>query len=183
MNNEESAYPGDKGAKDVREEPDEQEAQVIDTFKGNEAFQPRAWERLDRGERLAALQGAEDAIAGIQRRDPLPVRVQEGAREGDYGGYNGHEILIGKDSIGNEPVNEVVNTLAHEGRHAYQDYAMEHPDVHHDPKEVAAWRYNIYDTGYIEPEVDPVGYRNQPVEADAWAYGDRIEAGVYGGER
>ena len=42
-------------------------------------------------------------------------------------------------------------------------------------------RANIHVTGYIDPEVDPVSYRNQPVEADAWAYGDRIEAGVYGG--
>lgn len=166
---------------DERDGPEEKEARVIDVLKGSMSLQPQAWERLDRDKRLAALQEAENMIAGVQGRDPLPVRVQEGAGEGEYGGYNGREILVGQRSIEKGPVNEVVNTLAHEGRHAYQDYAMEHPDVHHDPDEVAAWRANIHVTGYIDPEVDPVAYRNQPVEADAWAYGDRIEAGVYGG--
>ncbi len=177
-----SVNPGSEGAKDAREGPDEQEVRIIDAIKQNEAFQPRVWERLDRDQQLVALQETENTIAGIQGRASLPVRVWKGGEEGEYGGYNGYEILIGEYSIENDSVNEVVNTLAHEGRHAYQDYAIEHPDVHHDPDEVAAWRDNIYSAGYIDPDDDPIGYRNQPVEGDAWAYGDRIEAGIYGGE-
>ncbi len=80
-----SVNPGSEGTRDARKGSNAQEARIIDALKQNGAFQPQAWNRLDRDQQLTALQGAENTIAGIQGRGPLPVRVREGMGEGESG--------------------------------------------------------------------------------------------------
>jgi len=131
---------------------------------------------------LSSLQQAEDEAAQIQGRDPKPVAIDEGAEEGEYGYYDGSTIYIGEHSLNNDDVSEVANTLAHEGRHAYQDYAIEHPGFHPDTGEVQSWEENQQPGNYVKPDQGQAAYLNQPVERDAWPYGDRIANGVYGVE-
>lgn len=71
------------------------------------------------------------------------------------------------------------NTLAHEGYHAYQDYAERHSDLHADQAQLERWMNNDAEGNYIPYEQDPEGYAAQPVEADAFAYGDRVEHLLY----
>jgi hypothetical protein len=113
---------------------------------------------------------------------PPPSIEPYAASPGDYGAYqpDTHEIGIGDWSLEKDDgVEEVVNSLAHEDRHAYQNWAIEHPGFHPDPAEVEAWRQNCED--YVTVDQDPVLYREQPIEADAWDYGDRIAARLYRG--
>ena len=64
---------------------------------------------------------------------------------------------------------QLIDTVIHEGRHAYQSYAIEHPSVHGDTpearKEVEGWAKNegkYYSHG--------LRYYVQPQEADAYSY-------------
>jgi hypothetical protein len=76
---------------------------------------------------------------------------------------------------------KAVDTIAHEGRHAYQHYAIEHPGFHPDAAQTSAWAANFHN--YLTAEQYGFeAYRNQPVEADAWAFGQAIRDRLYGGQ-
>ncbi len=167
--------PGTEG-----DAPSEQEAQISEAWRGIDGLQPDQWADASQEERLATLQQAEDAAASIQGRDPMPVGVDSDVDDDVYGYYDGDRIAIGEYSLNNHDVSDVANTVAHEGRHAYQDYAVEHPGFHANDDEVQSWKENMEPGNYISPEEDPEGYRDQPIERDAWGYGDRVTAGVYG---
>ncbi|MCA1597465.1 MAG: hypothetical protein LC769_00330 [Chloroflexi bacterium] len=158
-----------------------QEARIIDAWKDIDGLQPSRWATAGQEERMVALQQAEDEAAHIQGRHPLPVVIDYQAGAVDYGYYDGHAINIGKYSLDNDAVPEIANTLAHEGRHAYQDYAITYPGLHDSDEEVRAWEENMRPRNYVMFEDDPEGYYAQPVEADAWSFGDRIMSGVYTG--
>ena len=80
-----------------------------------------------------------------------------------------------------EAYKDVLDTIIHEGRHAYQHYNVDQKCVHDSLSEVNTWRENFYDPQYryysgntlvvIGPnKVGNVGYRlyyYQPVEIDA----------------
>ena len=159
-----------------------QEARIIDAWRGIDGLRPERWAKAGQEERVVALQQAENEAARIQGRHPLPIVIDHAAGEVDYGYYDGHTINIGKYSLDNDAVHDIANTLAHEGRHAYQDYAIAHPGLHNSDEEVRAWEENMRPGGYIMFENDPEGYYAQPVEVDARSYGDRIMFGVYLGE-
>ena len=99
----------------------------------------------------------------------------------DYGYYDdkNHELCFGSSSLENDGAREVVNTLAHERptrlsevghRKSWRPY----PDT----EELKVWEAS--DKNYIRYEEDPVEYRKQPIEKDAWDYGDRIAERLYG---
>lgn len=68
---------------------------------------------------------------------------------------------------------EVMTTIMHESRHAFQDFAINHPDrVNVDDNTIAQWSYNF--AHYINPEFDFEAYLNQPIEADANNFADMI---------
>ena len=70
---------------------------------------------------------------------------------------------------------DVIDTIAHEGRHAYQHYAVEHPGFHPDEHEVEYWRAN-FET-YLQPNLYGFdAYWMQPVEVDARRYGGVVSA-------
>jgi len=161
----------------------EQEGQVVEAWKGIDGLQRAQWADASQEERLATLQKAENGAANIQGRDPMPVTLDTEARPEEKGYYDGERIRIGEYSLNNDDVSEVANTLAHEGRHAYQDYAIEHPGFHSDGDDVRSWRENMQPGNYVEPDDQRFNYdeyRNQPIERDAFRYGDTIEQGVYG---
>ncbi len=104
-------------------------------------------------------------IAAVQGRPAVDIFSYD-ADPDDYGYYDGNtnRIGIGAHSLAHDAVNDVVDTLAHEGRHAYQEWAIDHPDAHGDPREVEAWRHNFADANYMSPAVDYAEYLLQPVE-------------------
>ncbi|MCM1352934.1 MAG: hypothetical protein NC250_09420, partial [Alistipes senegalensis] len=64
---------------------------------------------------------------------------------------------------------EILDTLIHEGRHAYQDYNMNEREVHPRRSEIDSWRENE-SCGYYSGDASELGarlYRFQPQETDA----------------
>jgi len=161
-------------------ETEGQIADGIESLNNIPEIKPDTWSNLDIYEREAALQSVEERMAEIQERPSVPV-IPVDLPPDQYGGWDGEAITINANHLaGDKPVSENVDTIVHEGRHAYQDYALSHPETVSDPAVVDAWRENMEPGNYIDPSLDPEGYVNQPIEADAWGYAAEIQNGVYG---
>lgn len=160
---------------------DDYERGIVESLGEVEGIRPERWESANSEERLGALNEVEQRMAEHQGRPAVEVRIQE-AGGGSFGFYDhdGKRIFVGSYALAHAGAQENVDTIVHEGRHAYQYHAVEHPGFHPDENEVAAWRENLKPENYVRFEEDPELYANQPVERDAWAYGRRIARGVYG---
>jgi hypothetical protein len=142
-------------------------------------LQPEVWQSLDPGDRVGVLQSVENLMAEIQGRPPLSV-VSETLGPGSFGAYDGSTIKINSDQInGNDiGVEEFFDTVVHEGRHAYQQYAIENPGIINNQAIIQAWSANF--ENYLSAELYGMDiYINQPVEADAWSYATQIRDGIY----
>lgn len=157
-----------------------QEQQAVEVLSQNEKLTPEAWKELNQTERLAAVQDVENTISGIQGRAPVPIEIDPSLEKGTVGSYNleSQSIQISKRHLQSNNVHEVVNTIAHEGRHAYQHYAIHNPGFHPNQTEVAAWNENFHNYMSVR-DYGLEMYHNQPVEADAWAYGNTVADGLY----
>lgn len=161
-------------------ETEGQVADAIESLNTIPEIQPDNWENTEINERLSALQTVEANMAEIQGRPSVPV-IPVDLPPNQYGGWDGEAITINANHLaGDMPVSENVDTIVHEGRHALQSFAVSHPEVVSDPAVVDAWRENMEPGNYVDPALDPEGYVNQPVEADAWGYAAAIQDGVYG---
>ena len=69
---------------------------------------------------------------------------------------------------------DVLDTLIHEGRHAYQDYNLNVRETHPRHGEVANWNLNEF---YGYQDVENCGfkaYAMQPMETDARAFAEDV---------
>jgi hypothetical protein len=152
----------------------------IEALWDMEALWPAVWERLSVEERLSALQEVEQRLAAVEGRPAVEV-VAAVLGPHTNGEYDFREIRISAERLSQDDVAGLVETVAHEGRHCYQHYAIWYPWRHHDQAEVQAWRVNFEPGNYLT--ADKYGYelyRNQPIEADAWAFAEAIRKGLYG---
>ena len=154
----------------------------IETLHQIPEIQPQNWEGLDEGERLDALQNVENEMAVIQGRENIPVIFDHNMDPDTYGGYNGSEIRINANHVMfDKPVEENIDTIIHEGRHAYQEYAINNPGTVTDNDVVAQWNENRLPGNYLTAEMyGQSAYENQPIEADAYDYAGNIINGLYG---
>lgn len=121
----------------------EQIDQIVTCLEGMSGLQFENWTELSIYERVSILQEAEDTIAEIEHRpschiDFLPLE------EGVWGGYNPatKDITINSDYAGLsdfETYRDIIDTLVHEGRHAYQDYNVNVCEIHPRHSEVESW--------------------------------------------
>ena len=149
-------------------------AQLHDLFAAN------TWNSLDLDTKKQAVQALENDFAFQQGRPAKTVEVTP-LEDGLYGGWNAerdtirlNKNLLQSGTLYNSPDAQpmpdanmqIFDTVAHEGYHAYQSYAMKHPEVHEDKAQLREWALNegkYYDTGDR--------YFIQPQERDAWQYG------------
>ena len=149
-------------------------AQLHDLFAAN------TWNSLDLDTKKQAVQALENDFAFQQGRPAKAVEVTP-LEDGLYGGWNAerdtiqlNKNLLQSGTLYNSPDAQpmpdanmqIFDTVAHEGYHAYQSYALEHPEVHEDKAQLREWALNegkYYDTGDR--------YFIQPQERDAWQYG------------
>lgn len=147
------------------------------------------WTNLSENEKLDLLNSVEQTQATLERRDAMMVEFEDLPRNtfGYQDGIN-NKIVINRAHIqSNHPFyhREAIDTIIHEGRHAYQHYNVEIRTIHESDAEVASWRENFYDPkyGYYQSLGQkmyiPVGdgtyhemsdnrlYEYQPVEIDA----------------
>ncbi|MGE5653142.1 MAG: hypothetical protein ACM3ZQ_02585 [Bacillota bacterium] len=156
----------------------EQLSEATAALEQMQEIRPDVWEDLTLRERLDALQNVENLMSEIQGRTPIGV-VTEPMEPGLYGYFDGKAVHISLEGLASNDVAEAVDTIIHEGRHAYQHYAVDHPGFHPDQEQVEAWRDNFKD--YLTAELyGQEAYQTQPVEADAWAYASTIRHDIYG---
>ena len=153
------------------------------------SFTTSNWAGASPVERRESLQGLENFFAGVQGRTPRTVtveRLDQGVM-GQYSPSKSNSICISKELLEDNTGNFMaMDTIIHEGRHAYQDDCImwKCAPLPTDIQSVGAWRENMPGRGgaYFN---SGFSYRYQPVEADAFSYaGLQMDAhrGVFGND-
>lgn len=160
-----------------------QAALIREEFLNIPELQYDNWKELSLEQRIDALNSMEQKVAEIARRDPMQV-VAEPLSGGVMGYFDGTKLAICDKSLmenGYFGYMQTMDTLFHEGRHAYQQYNMERSaDERAERNEslVQAWRdnnvfgyrgqtLNIKNWGFMR-------YQEQPLEVDARVFAERI---------
>ena len=153
------------------------EANSIEYLGQIESLQEANWQELTPVERLDALGNLEARLAEIQGREPCEVVAEQMRSERQCGYYDGEKIVVNSQHLEDSRYRmEVIDTIAHEGRHAYQHWAVEHPGFHPNEAEVRYWTANmIPPSNYLSPRrFGPEIYESQPIEVDARWYASQV---------
>ena len=159
---------------------------VGETLANCEELRWENWQNLELSEKVEVLNDIESRIAAIEHRPPCPVRTGNDMGQlevtsygvfGHLGGYRtgSKDITLNPELlISDNPMvyREMLDTLVHEGRHAYQDYNVNVCEVHPRHSEVASWSETMAGGkwGYWGDCSNELGqrlYEQQAIEIDA----------------
>lgn len=159
---------------------------ISDTLVNCEELRLENWNKLELSEQIDILQDLENKIAAIAHRPPCLVKVNKNMGRldvglnsvgGSMGGYSDwkQDITLNAELlISNNPIvhREMLGTLIHEGRHAYQDYNIHVCEVHPRHSEVTSWADTWGDgkweyCGDTSSELGQRLYEQQSIEIDA----------------
>ena len=168
----------------------EQVEQISDLMIELEGVKIEDWKELTLEQRVEVLNQLETRIAEIEHRPPCPIEVENlgpiTEYKGELQGHMGrHEttffderIVINSELVKSDnPVfyNEVLDTVVHEGRHAYQNYNLEYRETHTSQGDLTNWRINRDQFGYQSPDLCGFKlYWMQPLEADARKFAEDV---------
>lgn len=138
------------------------------------------WKDLTYEERLDFIRKEHERIARSLGLDTVPILVEDipGSAAGAYNPFF-DSIRIDSDLLDDKNGYEIISIIAHETRHQYQHDCVVYYEQTGDAPEginidqVKNWKSNF--DNYISLNDDPQGYRRQPVEKDAYAYGNNYE--------
>ena len=153
--------------------------EISDMMTCMEGLNYSEWKELSYEERIEVLQKVEFKIAEIAHRPACHVSSKS-LGEGHYGFYTPgtSSLVVNSDVISSNSFcdyKETLDTLIHEGRHAYQDYSLNEREVHPRSGDVSNWRLNEERFGYQDAEhCGFKAYVLQPVEADANAFAEDV---------
>ncbi len=146
------------------------------------------WCKLSLSERAEVLNKIEQNVAVIEHRPALKVELEQmKPRSLGYQCAAEDKIVLNTLYVGansREQHREVIDTIIHEGRHAYQHYNTDVKTIHESISKVRTWyenfyspEYKYYHSGtqkilipYHDGTIHDVDYRlyyYQPVETDA----------------
>ena len=172
----------------------EQISRISDVLAECKEILPENWEKLSLDERISVLNNLESQIAKIEHRPACILEAEymkkvkkfNGELYGSFG-YQKIEadgtfkIAINSELLkSNDPqfLQKTLDTLLHEGRHAYQAYSVAFRDIHTSRGDITNWTENYRKYGYQESS--RFGFKlywMQPVEADARKFAeDGMEA-------
>lgn len=157
----------------------EQISQISDYLAGIDELKYENWTQLEYTERKEILQQIENKIAEIEHRDSCCIRF-EVMEYGCFGSFSpvSKDITLNSRYIASNEYSdykETIDTLIHEGRHAYQDYNIYEREVHPRSGEVSNWKWNENQIGYQIAEFAGFeAYAMQPVETDARAFAEDV---------
>jgi len=162
----------------------EQVEQISEVMQGIEGLDYDSWKNLDAEGRLNVLQELENKVAEIEHRPASIVKMKDLGDPTINKGYceqnfwnNNSTLTLNSQCLNDNSMSEYfesLDTVIHEGRHAYQNYNLDQREVNPDTESVSEWRQNM-DEGYRSPEL--FGYRayyTQPVEVDARAFAQDV---------
>lgn len=117
--------------------------QICDVLSDCDEIKYKNWTNLELPEKESVLNSLEERIAEIECRPACPIRLTP-LEENHWGGYNPvtKDITINSDYAELSDFGtyrEIVDTLVHEGRHAYQDYNVNVCEIHPRHSEVESW--------------------------------------------
>lgn len=153
--------------------------EISDSMRDIEGLSYEEWKELSPKDRLAVLQKLESAVSEISHREECPIFIKE-MGEGHYGYFNPilKSITINKDVLESgtfENYKECLDTVIHEGRHAYQHYNLCEREVHPREGDLTNWKQNEFDYGYQDAKTCGFkAYWMQPQEADARAFAEDV---------
>lgn len=168
-------------------------------------FKPNKWAALSPGKRIDLLQKVENRVAAEENREPRTIVPQKMDVNGEYRPETPKYIFINEDLINSTELDEYVRygyaasqamqTVLHEGRHAYQDDCVKGKnayingvEIHGTPlAELAKEQGKLDDETlnlwkmqdliyfrkgdfYLSPPDQFLRYFFQPVEADAESF-------------
>lgn len=153
--------------------------EISETMSSMKGLNYNEWKEIAFDKRMEVLQQLENKIAAISHRPACEVCAKN-LGNGCMGNYSqdSNKITINIDYIrsnSGDAYSEVLDTLVHEGRHAYQYYNLYVREVHPRQGEVSNWNINELKYGY--QDVKHCGfkaYELQPVEADARAFAEDV---------
>lgn len=152
---------------------------ISETMSSMAGIDYSEWKEISFDNRMEVLQQLENKIAAISHRPACEVCTKN-LGNGYIGNYSqdSNKITINIDYIrsnSGDAYIQVLDTLVHEGRHAYQHYNLYVREVHPRQGEVSNWCINEFEYGY--KDVQHFGfkvYQMQPVEADARAFAEDV---------
>lgn len=170
---------------------------IADYLESVDDLKYENWCNLSLEQREALLNELEQNIAAIEHRPAVKVELED--MEPCHFGYqdeNNHKIVLNSRLVGVNSTamhREVIDTIVHEGRHAYQHYNVDVKLIHESSSEVKTWEQNFYDPDYqyycsgtqkiFIPyndgsihDVDFRLYYYQPVEIDARNFANDVLA-------
>jgi hypothetical protein len=128
--------------------------QASEAMKAIEGTDYESWEKLTVEERLETLQKVENSVADIAHRPPCENRPLRVLGENHFGYYDPQSktITLNSDYLESDrdSYKESLDTVLHEGRHAYQDYNLSERQVHSSKGDLTNWRWNQNICGYQE---------------------------------
>ena len=135
-------------------------------------FKKKRWVRYNTNKRLKIYQALEKKFAKKQRREPLPVVIHPDDNWKCLGMFtvsnNEKRIVLNDDLILDVKMRfHGMETILHEGRHAYQ-YETINKKLPWYAFKAKKWRKNWM--GYIPSAESNAAYNNQSVEQDAQKY-------------
>ena len=160
---------------------------IADYIISEEDLKYENWSKLTLDERIEILNKVEHKIASIEHRPHVNVMLEDmELKDLGYHCSSEHKLVLNTKLVAmNDPRihREVINTIIHEGRHAYQHYNTDVKLIHESASEVQSWFENFYDPelGYYRyggqkimiplngklVDVSFQRYYYQPVEIDA----------------
>lgn len=160
-----------------------QASQIREEYLNIPELQYDNWKELSIEQRIDTLNAMEQKVAEIAKRDPMQV-VVEPMRGGVMGYFDGTKLAISENSLMKSDYfsyMHALDTLFHEGRHAYQQYNIERfreERTERNNSMVEAWKDN-YVIGYRGQTLEIknwgyMRYQEQPIEVDARVFAERI---------
>ena len=136
---------------------------VFSKFKGSH------WENYSVDKRLKILQALENKMAKKVHRAPLPIVVHPDPNWNCFGMFqvqgNKQVLLINENLLYKHELRfHALETIIHEGRHAYQ-YIVINSKISPFNFKAKAWKKNY--EGYFNSATDSTIYSYQPIERDA----------------
>ncbi len=144
----------------------------------DEKYSPENWDKSSVEERKKILQDYMNEVIAIYGLKDVKTKIRwdnnatytEGSITWGYYTHGTHSVTLNEraltDSVGGWDSYDLLETVSHELRHAYQHEAIDHPTDFMVSKEtIDSWNDNF--KHYISSSTDYQGYRDQAVERDA----------------
>ena len=153
--------------------------QISETMTRMEDLEFSEWKELSFNERVDVLQRVENEVSRIAHRPACPIQT-ENLGKGYFGYYapESKTITINSNYIQSNEISdykEVLDTIIHEGRHAYQYYNLTGREVHPRQGDLSNWKANEFEYGYQDVAFYGFkAYEMQPLETDARSFAENV---------